>query len=171
MASLSEFAAAVIFAMILAAAASRELRPSDHGLLFQGSPPANANSSSMKSFFTGDGSSSSSSSSSDVSSFPEATNYTSSLPPSWWSAASSSGGGGGRRFGGALVVASLVCGVTGVALLVATGLVYLFKHRRKPKLNAPFRDDGVLNRGNDSDPSNRSANKLQLVAMPVVRNF
>ncbi|KAL1320608.1 hypothetical protein HN51_065282 [Arachis hypogaea] len=182
MAWLSEFAASVIFAVIIAgdssAFGSRDLRPSDHGLVFQSSPPAN--SSTMRSFFNGAGSSSASSSSSsssssdsDVSSFPEATNLTASLPPPWWSPSPSSGGGA-RRLGGALVVASLVCGVTGVALLVATGLVYLFKHRRRNKLNLneSFRSDGVVNIGNDDSDlyTNGSANKLQLVPVPVVRN-
>ncbi|MED6135059.1 hypothetical protein PIB30_042745 [Stylosanthes scabra] len=181
MASFSEFTAAVILAVILAgdssAYGSRDLRPSDHGLLYQSSPPTN--STTMRSFFNGDGSSSASSSSSssssssdsDESSFPEATNFTASLPPPWWSPAPKSSGGG-RRLGGALVVASLVCGVTGVALLVATGLVYLFKHRRRSKLNESFRSDGVVNIGNDDSDlyTDRSANKLQLVPVPVVRH-
>lgn len=66
--------------------------------------------------------------------------------------------------GKALTVASLVCGVAGAVLLVASALIYLFKHRNKKqkKLNAAF---GVEN-GNGGENDEMENNKLQL----VVRN-
>ncbi|RDY12304.1 hypothetical protein CR513_02920, partial [Mucuna pruriens] len=148
MASLSGLATAILttIALLLAGdSTGRDLRPSEHGLVFQASPPVNS-SAEMRSFFsTSKGSSSSSDADAPL------RNATESLPPPWWRV----NGAGGRRsrLGRALTTASLVCGVTGGALLVASALLYLFKHRRKPHQNAPY---------------NNSANKLQLV--PVVQN-
>ncbi|XP_061339687.1 uncharacterized protein LOC133286303 [Gastrolobium bilobum] len=152
MASLPEFATAVIIIiafMLAGYSAARELRPSDHGLVFQTSPPANS-SLEMRSFFNN----SKGSSSSGVS----LRNATESLPPSWWT---STGGGGGRggHLGRALMVASLVCGVTGGILLVASGLLYLFKNRKKQNQNDSFRADN----NNNNNYNNNNANKLQLV--------
>lgn len=159
MPSLSGLATAILIAIALLLAGTsssgRDLRPSEHGLVFQASPPANS-SPEMKSFFsTSKGSSSSSSSNADA----PLRNATESLPPPWWGV---TGGGGGRsHVGRALMTASLVCGITGGVLLVASALLYLFKHRRNPHQNEPFRarNDGTVN---------NSANKLQLV--PVVPN-
>ncbi|KAL2341545.1 hypothetical protein Fmac_009485 [Flemingia macrophylla] len=150
MAWLSEFGTAILvtIALILAGdSAARDLRPSEHGLVFQASPPANS-SPEMRSFFsTGKGSS------------PSLRNATESLPPSWWGVG---GGGGGRsKLRRVLTTASLACGVTGGALLVALALLYLFKHRKKQNQNEPFR---AFN-NNNNDGNN---NKLQIV--PVVRN-
>ncbi|KHN06471.1 hypothetical protein glysoja_010815 [Glycine soja] len=79
----------------------------------------------------------------------------------WWKP---DGGHSGEGVGKALTVASLVCGVAGAVLLVASGLIYLFKYRnrnRKQKLNAAFCGENENQGGNDEDK-----NKLQL----VVRN-
>lgn len=155
MPSLSGLATAILIAIALLLAGTssggRDLRPSEHGLVFQTSPPANS-SPEMKSFFSTSKGSSSSSSDADTS--PR--NTTESLPPPWWGVNGGGGGGGGSHVGRALMIASLVCGITGGVLLVASALLYLFKHRRKPHQNEPFR------------ACNNNANKLQLV--PVVRN-
>lgn len=128
MASLTGFAAAaaVMIALMFAGESiGRELRPSEHGLEFQNSPPAWKNySSEMRSFFN-----SSQKSNSSGMTMPRAMNSSDSSPSSWWR--TTTGGGGGRNHVRvALVVASLVCGVTGVILLVVTGLLYLSKHRK-----------------------------------------
>ncbi|XP_028759372.1 uncharacterized protein LOC114718261 [Neltuma alba] len=125
MASLTGFAAAVIIGLMLAGESmGKELRPSEHGLEFQNSPSAWLNySSEMRSFFN----SSQVSNSSGIMTMPKGTNSSDSLPPSWWS---STDGGERSHVRQALVVASLVCGVTGVILLVATGLLFLSKHRK-----------------------------------------
>ncbi|KAG5029576.1 hypothetical protein GLYMA_05G166000v4 [Glycine max] len=156
------FALAVFVPLILAGASSaRELRPSDHGLTFQTLSPAGAHSSpEMRSFFNSADSSPSMSSSSDVA-LPRAMDSGDASPPEWWKP---DGGHSGEGVGKALTVASLVCGVAGAVLLVASGLIYLFKYRnrnRKQKLNAAFCGENENQGGNDEDK-----NKLQL----VVRN-
>lgn len=129
MASLAGIAAAVMIGLVFAGESiGKELRPSQHGLAFQNSSPAWVNSSSdISSFFNA----SSTSNSSDMMTMPKAANSSSdSSPSSWWR--STAGDGGGRNHvREALVVASLVCGVTGGVLLVATGLIYLSKHRKR----------------------------------------
>ncbi|KAK7359130.1 hypothetical protein VNO77_01077 [Canavalia gladiata] len=155
------FAVTVFLTLILAGDSSaRELRPSDHGLIFQTLSPAGAHSSpEMRSFFNSENSSPTMSSSSDVA-LPRAMDSGQASPPSWWRP--SGGSGGGDRVGKALTVASLVCGVVGAVLLVASGLIYLFKQRnRQQKLNAAFCGDNGNQNENDDDN-----NKLQL----VVRN-
>ncbi|TKY60129.1 hypothetical protein E2542_SST17224 [Spatholobus suberectus] len=153
------FALAVFVPLLLAGASSaRELRPSDHGLTFQTLSPEGAHSSpEMRSFFNSENSSPTMSSSSDVA-LPRAMDSGDAAPPAWWHPA----GGGGDRVGKALTVASLVCGVAGAVLLVASGLIYLFKFRnRKQKPNAAFCGESGSRGENDEDN-----NKLQL----VVRN-
>ncbi|XP_020221863.1 uncharacterized protein DDB_G0271850 [Cajanus cajan] len=163
MPSLSGLAAAILIAIALLLAghsAARDLRPSEHGLVFQASPPANS-SPEMRSFFsTAKGSSPSGA---------PLRNATESLPPSWWGVG---GGGGGRSpVRRALTTASLVCGITGGALLVASVLLYLFKQRRKQTQNESF---GTCNNNNNNNNINSNNylndgnNKLQIV--PVVRN-
>ncbi|KAK7246144.1 hypothetical protein RIF29_41004 [Crotalaria pallida] len=132
----SLFTATVII-ITLTVTAARDLRPSNHGLIFQNSSLTPANPP-MKSFFNS--SHTTTSSDSDMP-FPNSASSTESLPPAWRRA----GGGGGRHWGRVLIVASLVCGVTGVTLLVATGILYLFirnkrKRRNNPTLNESFRD-------------------------------
>lgn len=120
-------------AVILLAGISnaRDLRPSEHGLEYQ-NPGAMENSSpQMQSFFKGN-----SWSSSDVA-LPKAMNT--SLPPQWWTrshrnrSGAAADGGGGDHIRGALLVASLVCGIIGVSLLIASAFIYFFKFRKQSK--------------------------------------
>ncbi|QCD77366.1 hypothetical protein DEO72_LG1g989 [Vigna unguiculata] len=156
MSSLWGLTTAILIAIALlfagSSSAGRDLRPSEHGLFFQASPPANS-SPDMRSFF----STSKGSSASDV---PPG-NMTESLPPQWW------GVGGARRshVGQALMTASLVCGITGGILLVASALLYLFKHRKKPHQNESFRASNTNNNNCNNVSHNNSDNKLQLVAV------
>ncbi|KOM53162.1 hypothetical protein LR48_Vigan09g182100 [Vigna angularis] len=153
MSSLWGLTTAILMAIALlftgSSSAGRDLRPSEHGLFFQASPPANS-SPEMKSFF----STTKGSSASDV----PLGNATEALPPPWWGV----GGGGRSHVGQALMTASLVCGITGGVLLVASALLYFFKHRRKPHQNESFR---ASNNNNNSNSRNNGDNKLQLVAV------
>ncbi|KAK7331277.1 hypothetical protein VNO77_25497 [Canavalia gladiata] len=154
MASLSGFVIAIVV-LLAGGSAARDLRPSEHGLVFQASPPANS-SVEMRSFFN----SNKGSSPSDA----PLQNVTESMPPSWWRA-TGDGSGGGSHLRGALMMASLVCGITGGVLLVASALLYLFKHRRRPNQNDSFRphSSGTNDHHNFR---NNNANKLQLVPAP-----
>ncbi|KAF8035992.1 hypothetical protein BT93_C1880 [Corymbia citriodora subsp. variegata] len=119
----------VLFSTDVTRLEAGELRPSDHGLQFQDPPPAGAKlPPQMASFFGASPSSPSSSNSSPALPLPNATN--SSDDPRW-----RGGGDAGRgrrvRVRGALLVASIACGVTGVALVFASGLVFLFKFRKE----------------------------------------
>ncbi|KAK3432616.1 hypothetical protein EUGRSUZ_D00126 [Eucalyptus grandis] len=122
----------VLFSAAVTQSESRELRPADHGLPSQDPPPAGAKPPpEMASFFGASPSSSS----------PPALplpNATSSSDNEWWRGGGGYGGGGGGggsgrrdRVRGALLVASIVGGITGVALLFASGLVFLFKFRKE----------------------------------------
>ncbi|KAL6561911.1 hypothetical protein OROGR_002918 [Orobanche gracilis] len=109
---------------------SRDLRPSDHGLAYQedSSPAApNGDGHGILSFFAA------ATPSSSVE-LPEAKNITS----TWWSARGVDGEArdSGRdhvRLG--LIIASGVCGLTGVVFLAVSGVVFLFR-LRKQKLKA-----------------------------------
>ncbi|PON54778.1 Transmembrane protein [Parasponia andersonii] len=112
----------------------RELRPADHGLEYQESPPPGNKSPEMESFFGGAGGNPRPSSSNDVA-LPWAMN---SNDTSWWTSVGGGrgGGGGGGGDGGdhvrhVLVVASVVCGITGVALFVASAFIYLFRYKKQ----------------------------------------
>ncbi|RDX66717.1 hypothetical protein CR513_54484, partial [Mucuna pruriens] len=158
---------ALLFALfvsliLVGPSSARELRPSDHGLTFQTLSPAAPHSSpEMRSFFNNANSSPAMSSSSDVA-LPRAMDSGDASPPEWWRpAASGSGGANARKV---LTVASLVCGVAGAVLLVASGLIYLFKHRRnrkQQKQNAAFCGDNANHGENDHEDNN----KLQLVVL------
>ncbi|KAK7412816.1 hypothetical protein VNO78_04468 [Psophocarpus tetragonolobus] len=147
--SLSTLATAILIAISVLIAgtssAARDLRPSEHGLMFQASPAANS-SAEMKSFF----STGQTSSSSDA----PLRNGTGSLAPAWWGVSS----GGRSHVGRVLMTASLVCGITGGVLLVASALLYLFRHRTKPHQNEPFRACD-----NNTHNNNTINSKLQLV--------
>ncbi|KAI4297073.1 hypothetical protein L6164_036981 [Bauhinia variegata] len=152
MASLTGIAAVMLVLVFAGESGARDLRPSDHGLEFQTAPLTGLNhTQEMKSFFNGKNLSPTS----NVA-LPKAMNSSDSSPSSWWRTAGV--GGGGRNGGGdhvrnALVIASLVCGITGVILLVASGLLYVFKYRKQ--------------KSNESSSDNNTNNsKLQL----VVRN-
>ncbi|XP_030443263.2 formin-like protein 4 [Syzygium oleosum] len=133
----------VLFPTDVARPEARELRPSDHGLQFQDPPPAGAKPSpEMASFFGAPPSPpNSSASSSPAAPLPDATGSSDDLG---WRGASYGGDGGeaGRRrrrrdrVRGALLVASIVCGIAGVALLFASGLVFLFKFRKERRSTA-----------------------------------
>ncbi|ESW19478.1 hypothetical protein PHAVU_006G128300 [Phaseolus vulgaris] len=147
----------VTVALLLAGSSSagRDLRPSEHGLFFQASPPVNS-SPEMRSFF----------STTKGSSDAPVRNATESLPPQWWGVG---GGGGGRsHVGQALMTASLVCGITGGVLLVASALLYLFKYRKKPPQNESFRASNNYNNNNNNNycnnvSHNNNEKKLELV--------
>ncbi|KAK7318779.1 hypothetical protein RJT34_03486 [Clitoria ternatea] len=153
------FTLAVFLPLFLAGdSAAKELRPSDHGLIFQTLSPAGPHSSpGMRSFFNSQNSSPIMSSSSSDVAFPRAMDSGEASPPLWWRAA---GDGSGERVRKALTVASLVCGVAGAVLLVVSGLVYVLKCRkRKEKLNAGF----CGGENGNGDDNNEEKNKLQLV--------
>ncbi|KAH1097311.1 hypothetical protein J1N35_014232 [Gossypium stocksii] len=122
-------AAAISILILLRESTARELRPSDHGLGYQSQPTVGLNSSDTMSFFGT--SNSSSSSTPPTMAFPKATN---SNDTSWW-------GAGGNRRGSdhvrqVLLLGSLVCGVTGLALLAASALVYCIKIRSSPSTHS-----------------------------------
>ncbi|XP_022954449.1 uncharacterized protein LOC111802125 [Cucurbita pepo subsp. pepo] len=103
---------------------ARDLRPSEHGLEYQ-NPGATGNSSSnMQSFFQGN-----SWSSSEVE-LPKAVNT--SLPSQWWNRSHANrSGAGGDHIRGALIVVSLVCGIIGFSLLIASAFIYFFKFKKQ----------------------------------------
>ncbi|OIV95995.1 hypothetical protein TanjilG_27099 [Lupinus angustifolius] len=107
----------------------RDIRPSDHGFHFQNSSAA-ANSP-MEMFFN--------STSTNNMPLPNPVNSTDYMPPLSWRRIT--GGGGGKHWGGVLMVISLVCGITGVIILLVTAFVYFFNRKRnnKPTLNESFR--------------------------------
>ncbi|MED6106407.1 hypothetical protein PIB30_004642 [Stylosanthes scabra] len=152
--------------ILIGDSSARDLRPSDHGLVFQTLSPTGAKSSpEMRSFFNSDSQNSSSLSSATSSSnvaIPRAMNSPA-APPSWIREASAAvGPNGGDRVSKALMAASMVCGTVGAILLLASGLVYLLKYRTKQKQNAAsFGGEGVdRNNQIENDDDN---NKLQLV--------
>lgn len=145
---------AVSLIVLAGDSSARELRPSDHGLVFQiSSTPAANYSQEMRSFFNSEKSSPSTSSNVAL---PRAMNSSDASPPSWWR--STAVHGGGDRFGKALMAASIVCGIVGAVLFVASGLIYMLKYR-KHKLNAAFRGDN----GDPGENNIDDNNKLQLV--------
>ncbi|KAI3455929.1 hypothetical protein Pfo_012592 [Paulownia fortunei] len=123
---------------ILGQSCGRDLRPSDHGLAYQedSSPPTQSgDAQEMLSFFGATTASSSVQ-------LPEAKN----ISDTWWSAHED---GRARDVGRdhvrlGLLVASGVCGLTGVVLLVVSGIVFLIrlqkqkaKAERIPSTSAP----------------------------------
>ncbi|EOY25508.1 hypothetical protein QQP08_020258 [Theobroma cacao] len=118
----------LITMMIIGESVARELRPSDHGLEYQSVPPTGLKSPEMMSFFGAESKSSSSSTPSTVA-LPKAMN---SNETSWWAGGSSRRGSDHLRH--VLLLGSLVCGVTGVALLAASAFIYLIK-RSSPSTN------------------------------------
>ncbi|KAL6197112.1 hypothetical protein ACLB2K_032724 [Fragaria x ananassa] len=105
---------------------ARELRPSDHGL---GYTPSAGNASAApaeaKSFFTGGGGGGEA----GGVALPKAMN---SNDTSWWEGENKARDGGRRgHVRDVLVVVSLVCGITGVLLFVASSFVYLSRRRKR----------------------------------------
>lgn len=122
-------AASITLYLLLASAAqlsARDVRPSDHGLQYQQSKPAGGNASppQMMSFF---GASSTPPTPPSSSAIPKAT-HSDSTDSSWMRP---SGSGRKERVREILLVVSLVCGVTGVALLIGSALLFLVKFRKE----------------------------------------
>ncbi|KAK3432628.1 hypothetical protein EUGRSUZ_D00155 [Eucalyptus grandis] len=132
----------VLFSIDVTQSELRELRPSDHGLQFQDPPPAGAKLPRETASFFGGSPSSPSSSNPSVPSSPVVPllNGTNSSDDRWWRGAGYGGGEGGRgrreHVRGVLLVVSIVCGITGAALLFASGLVFLFKFRKQRSAGA-----------------------------------
>lgn len=106
--------------LLIHSAAADQLRPSDHGLEHQLTPPAGENSSlAMMSFFGA--------SSLESPRPPIGMNY-STDDGSWLRSGRSEGVK--NRLREILLVASLVCGVSGVALLLTSAMLFLIKLRR-----------------------------------------
>ncbi|KAL6206524.1 hypothetical protein ACLB2K_023772 [Fragaria x ananassa] len=108
---------------------ARELRPSDHGL---GYTPAGGNTSEApaeaKSFLSGGGGGGGGGEAGGVA-LPKAMN---SNDTSWWEGVNQARDGGRRgHVRDVLVVVSLVCGITGVLLFVASAFVYLMRRRKR----------------------------------------
>ncbi|KAK8618218.1 hypothetical protein V6N13_132219 [Hibiscus sabdariffa] len=110
----------VIAVVLIGESRGRELRPSDHGLEYQSLPPTGLKSAEMKSFF---GATSKSSSKPSTVALPKAMNSN----DTWWWRGKSH-----LRLRQVLLLGSLICGVTGVALLVASGIIYVLKIRSSP---------------------------------------
>nr|GMD56065.1 uncharacterized protein LOC109169242 [Ipomoea batatas] len=121
----SNYAVVLFVILVSLIADGRELRPSEHGLGNQDS--SSGNTSEMHTFFGG---------SPESSELPEARNFTASL----WNGVAA----GGRSIGGssrdgkkddaireALFVASMVCGLTGVVLVVASAFLLVFRLRKR----------------------------------------
>lgn len=156
---------------------SHELRPSDHGLEYQTNTPSSSDSGKspppeMMSFFGN-----SSSTSSDVA-MPKAlnsnSNSSSSSSPdddtSWWNNAGRGGGGGKSKdhVRDVLLVGSIACGLTGVVLLVASALLYVFKFRKQRSPPPPSQQPpppllALPSSAALSCHDNDSGNKLQIV--------
>ncbi|XVE89366.1 hypothetical protein DITRI_Ditri19aG0196100 [Diplodiscus trichospermus] len=121
-------AIALIMLMLIMESTPRELRPSDHGLEYQSLPPTGLKSPGMMSFF---GATSKASSTPSTMALPKAMN---SSDTSWWGAGSKRRGSDHVRH--VLLLGSLVCGLTGVALLAASALIYvMFKIKSSPSTN------------------------------------
>ncbi|KAL5053661.1 hypothetical protein RYX36_034343 [Vicia faba] len=152
---MAESTLAVFVILILTGcSSSRDLRPSDHGLLFQTLSPAGTHSSpEMRSFFNSDNSSPTVSSSSDVA-MPNAITMDNPTPrpPSGLRGS----GKDGDRVEDALKAASLACGIVGAFLIMASSLIYVFKYRKRVQNEALRGNNGEF----ENDDGN---NKLQLV--------
>ncbi|KAG2689445.1 hypothetical protein I3760_09G138800 [Carya illinoinensis] len=136
---------------------SHELRPSYHGLDYQSSAEGKKSAQEMRSFFGG---SSPTSTSSNVA-MPNAMDSNSTdNGTSWWTGRGSHGADHVRRV---LLVASVACGVTGVALFVATTLLYIFKFRRQRSPAVPQPSSAALSCNDAALSCNDDENKLQIV--------
>ncbi|EEF39220.1 uncharacterized protein LOC8265522 [Ricinus communis] len=119
--------------MMIAVSAARELRPSVHGLEYQSTAPVGEKlPPEMEEFF---GSLSSSASAAPTSrsganvALPKAMN---SNDTAWWNGiAGKNNGDHGDQLRHVLLVASVACGATGAALLVASGIVYFVKYKKR----------------------------------------
>ncbi|KAG5235351.1 transmembrane protein [Salix suchowensis] len=128
----------ILLITIMQHSEARELRPSDHGLEYQSLPPTGAKlPPHMKHFF---GASNSATRNTMPPSTGAALPTANSSDSSWWRAAGGGGKGGGGRSGGGdhvkhlLLVASLVCGVAGLGLLVSSAFIcyHFIRHKTRP---------------------------------------
>ncbi|CAI9782187.1 unnamed protein product [Fraxinus pennsylvanica] len=113
---------------IISQSDGRELRPSVHGLVYQdSSPPVKANGTKEMLYFFG------ATKLSPPIPLPEAKNFTD--PATWWSnhAVGRSRGDHVKR---SLLVASLICGLTGVVLLSVAGILFLLRLRKQKQQNS-----------------------------------
>ncbi|CAL5351374.1 unnamed protein product [Camellia sinensis] len=118
---------ALIVICVIGRSDGRDLRPSEHGLAYQNNVTAvGEKSPEMRSFFGG--------------AMPTVPAASVPMPvaknmsdASWWREVSGGGGGGGQRdhVRDALVVATVVCGATGVVLLVVAGLLFVVRYQRR----------------------------------------
>uniref|UniRef100_A0A7C9CPP7 Uncharacterized protein n=1 Tax=Opuntia streptacantha TaxID=393608 RepID=A0A7C9CPP7_OPUST len=134
----------VVLVVIMSRAESRDLRPSEHGLPFQNNFPAR--SPEMVLFFG-----------EEVS--PPAKrpptivgNSTSAVPDSWWKG---SKGSEEDRVRKALMVATVVCGGTGVVLLAAAAVLFAVHFRRQRAVSSTY-----------SAPNNSNTSTAIVVAAP-----
>ncbi|XP_030464687.2 formin-like protein 8 [Syzygium oleosum] len=137
----------VILILLSAAAGpstARELRPADHGLEYQSSPPSGVNPSpDMTSFFGTSASALPPPPPSSSSPYAPATDTAMTGPMessgSWQPHHSSGGGGGGGRdrVRDVLVVASIACGAAGVVLMGASAFLFLFRFKRERARTEP----------------------------------
>ena len=129
---------------------ARELRPSDHGLDHQSLPPTGAKfPPDMKEFFGASNPATRNTMSPSTGvALPKVKN---SSDTSWWRTVGGGGGGGGKGGGDdhvrhLLLVASLVCGVTGLGLLVSSAVICYCFIRHKNKHSSSAATDNTNNR-------------------------
>ncbi|KAL9685617.1 hypothetical protein QQ045_023068 [Rhodiola kirilowii] len=122
---------------------TRELRPSDHGLINQSDPPSSTDDQ-MKSFFAV-------SNSDEAKALPKPTD---SRDPEWWKKGDEStrrgrhgGGGSAKKI---LLITSVVCGIAGVVFLLAAALVFAFRSR-------------IISNNNNNNNNNNSSSSTQMV--------
>ncbi|KAB5534482.1 hypothetical protein DKX38_017568 [Salix brachista] len=132
----------ILLITIMQHSKARELRPSDHGLEYQSLPPTGAKlPPHMKHFF---GASNSATRSTMPPSTGAALPKANSNDTSWWRAAGGGGkGGGGDHVKHLLLVASLVCGVAGLGLLVSSAFIcyHFIRHKTRPSSSSAAADN------------------------------
>ncbi|XVF23099.1 hypothetical protein REPUB_Repub13aG0008900 [Reevesia pubescens] len=141
-AAMTAYLPLITIIFIIRESTARELRPSDHGLEYQSLPPTGLKSPGMMSFFGATTSKSSSSSSSTPSTvvLPKAIN---SNDTSWWGS-SSNNRRGSDHVRHMLLLGSLVCGVTGVALLAASAFIYIIIKIRSSNSTNPNYNNSLV---------------------------
>ncbi|KAL1560512.1 hypothetical protein AAHA92_10713 [Salvia divinorum] len=133
------FVAAVALSALLGHSAARDLRPSDHGLDFQetsSSPPPRDGADEQQEMMAFFGETTSSSAAAATVQLPEAKN----ISDTWLGArAGERARESGRdhvRLG--LLVATAVCGLTGVTLLAISGAIFIFRLRKTDRNSLPL---------------------------------
>ncbi|XP_062016405.1 uncharacterized protein LOC133732836 [Rosa rugosa] len=123
----------MVMVMVMAIGSeARELRPSDHGLVYTPAGNTSAAPEEAKTFFSGGGGGGGGGESGGVA-LPKAMN---SNDTSWWEGVNARGRGK-DHVRDVLVVVSLVCGITGVVLFVASAFVYLLRYRKRKASSPP----------------------------------